>query len=330
MSTWLLTGGAGYIGAHVLRALVDSGREVVVLDDLSTGHADRIPDGVTLVEASVLDTDAVRRALVDHSVDGVVHLAAKKAVGESIEQPLHYYRENVTGVVSLLEAMRDAQVTRLVYSSSAAVYGEPPWSPIREETPCAPLSPYGETKLIGEWMVRDAAAAQPLSWVSLRYFNVAGADSPELRDTSVNNLIPMVYAALARGEAPQVFGTDYPTPDGSCIRDYIHVADLADAHVLGLERLLRLREREETERRPLIYNLGNGTGYSVQQVIETAKAVTGRGLLAHVARRRDGDPPQLVAGATRAHQELGWRPRFPELETIIEHAWAWHQRRHQG
>ena len=309
MSTWLLTGGAGYIGAHVLRALVDSGREIVVLDDLSTGHADRIPDGVTLVEASVLDTDAVRRALVDHSVDGVVHLAAKKAVGESIEQPLHYYRENVTGVVSLLEAMRDAQVTRLVYSSSAAVYGEPPWSPIREETPCAPLSPYGETKLIGEWMVRDAAAAQPLSWVSLRYFNVAGADSPELRDTSVNNLIPMVYAALARGEAPQVFGTDSPTPDGSCIRDYIHVADLAEAHVAAA----RFCEEQSAAE---VFNVGRGEGASVWEVMAAVSDVVGRDVGAIATARRPGDPPELVASAERIEGVLGWRARRGLAEMV--------------
>jgi len=183
-------------------------------------------------------------------------------------------------------------------------------------------------------LLTDFAAAYGLPSVIFRYFNAAGADPDGDLGEDHNpetHLIPRVLDTMS-GREPylQIFGDDYPTPDGTCIRDYIHVADLADAHVLGLERLLRLREREESERRPLIYNLGNGTGYSVQQVIETAKAVTGRGLLAHVAKRRDGDPPQLVAGATRAHQELGWRPRFPELETIIEHAWAWHQRRHQG
>lgn len=309
MSTWLLTGGAGYIGSHVMRALRDSGREVVVLDDLSTGVRARVSDDVAFVEASVLDADAVRAALIEYSVDGVVHLAAKKAVGESVEQPLHYYRENVTGVVSLLEAMRDTGVTRLVYSSSAAVYGEPPWSPIREETPCAPLSPYGETKLIGEWLVRDAAAAQPLSWVALRYFNVAGAASAQLRDTSVNNLIPMVYAALARGEAPQVFGTDYPTPDGSCIRDYIHVADLAEAHVAAAKYC-------EEEQAAEVFNVGRGEGASVWEVMAAVSEAVGRDIGAVATARRPGDPPELVASAERIEGVLEWRARLGLAEMV--------------
>ena len=252
------------------------------------------------VHASVLDVDAVRAVLRDVAVDGVVHLAAKKAVGESVEQPLHYFRENVGGVVALLEAMRDAGTTRLVYSSSAAVYGEPPWSPIREDTPCSPLSPYGETKLIGEWIVRDAAAAQPLSWVSLRYFNVAGASSEQLRDTSVNNLIPMVFAALDRGEAPQVFGTDYPTPDGSCIRDYIHVADLAAAHVAAAEYC-------ENQGASEVFNVGRGVGASVWEVMAAVGEVVGRDVGAVAVARRPGDPPELIASADRITAVLGWQ-----------------------
>jgi UDP-glucose 4-epimerase len=309
MTTWLLTGGAGYIGAHVLAAFRDSGREVVVLDDLSTGVRERVPQDVRLIEASVTDPIAVQAALTAHRVDGVVHLAAKKAVGESVQQPLHYYRENVLGVIALLEAMRAAGTEQLVYSSSAAVYGEPPWSPIREETPCVPLSPYGETKLIGEWLVRDAAAAQALSWVSLRYFNVAGAASPELRDTSVNNLIPMVYAAIARGEAPQVFGTDYPTPDGSCIRDYIHVADLAEAHVAAAAYC---ESGEQAE----VFNVGRGEGSTVWEVMAAVGTVLGRDIGAVAAPRRPGDPPELVASAERIAGTLGWQARRDLAEMV--------------
>lgn len=309
MTTWLITGGAGYIGAHVVRALQESGRSVVVLDDLSTGHVDRIAAGVPFVQASVLDAPSVRDALREYSVDGVVHLAAKKAVGESVEQPLRYYRENVTGVISLLEAMRDEGVHNLVYSSSAAVYGEPPWSPIREETPCAPLSPYGETKLIGEWMIRDAAAAQRLSWAALRYFNVAGAGAPELRDTSVNNLIPMVFAALDRGEAPQVFGSDYPTPDGSCIRDYIHVSDLADAHVAAAAYC----EAGEAQD---IFNVGTGEGASVWEVMAAVSEAIGRDVSAVAVARRPGDPPELVASADRIAGVLGWQARRDLAEMV--------------
>lgn len=298
--TWLVTGGAGYIGAHVVRALMASGRNVVVLDDLSTGVATRVPDDVPLVEATVLDVGAVRRALDYHDVTGVVHLAAKKAVGESVERPVWYFGENVGGVVSLLEAMADVGVANLVYSSSAAVYGEPPWSPISEDTPCAPMSPYGETKLIGEWLVRDAAAAQPLSWAALRYFNVAGAGAPELRDTSVNNLIPMVFAALARGEAPQVFGTDYPTPDGSCIRDYIHVVDLAEAHVAAAALC-------EAGGAASVLNVGRGVGASVWEVMAAVSQCLGRDVGAVAVARRPGDPAELVAMADRIASVLGWR-----------------------
>lgn len=303
MSTWLLTGGAGYIGAHVARSLVAAGRNVVVLDDLSTGVAERVPESVPLVEADVGEVESVAGILRQHSIEGVIHLAAKKAVGESVEQPLHYYRENVTGLIGLLEAMAQVGVSRLVYSSSAAVYGEPPWSPIREDTPCAPLSPYGETKLIGEWLVRDAAAAwpgdDPLSWVALRYFNVAGAAEPRLRDTSVNNLIPMVFAALQRGDRPQVFGTDYPTPDGSCIRDYIHVADLAEAHVAAAAHCYGPSVAD-------IFNVGRGVGASVWEVMAAVSEVVGFDIDAVASPRRPGDPPELVASAERIEGVLGW------------------------
>ena len=314
MTTWLLTGGAGYIGAHVARDLLASGRQVVVLDDLSAGHRDRVPADAAFVEASVLDTDAVRHALTTYDVTGVIHLAAKKAVGESVEKPLLYFRENVGGMTSLLQAMADAGTSCLVYSSSAAVYGEPPWSPISEDTPCTPLSPYGQTKLIGEWMVRDEAAARPLSWVALRYFNVAGAGSPELGDTSANNLIPMVFDALDRGEAPQVFGPDYPTADGSCVRDYIHVSDLSEAHVAAAA----LAESGDVA---AIFNVGTGTGASVWEVMGAVSDVVGRDIGAVAVERRPGDPPELVASVDRISGELGWSASR-DLRDMVASAWA--------
>lgn len=312
MSRWLLTGGAGYIGSHVARDLLASGREVVILDDLSSGLRERVPAEAEFVEASVLDTDVVRRAL--RGVTGVVHLAAKKAVGESVELPLLYYRENVGGMTSLLQAMNDAGTPCMVYSSSAAVYGEPPWSPIAEDSPLQPLSPYGETKVIGEWMVRDVAAARPLSWVALRYFNVAGAGSVDLGDPSVNNLIPMVFRALDRGDAPQIFGTDYPTPDGSCIRDYIHVSDLSAAHVAAAD----LVEREVVG---LPINVGTGIGASVIEVMDAVSEVIGRDVGAIAVNRRAGDPPELVASVDRATSTLGWSARRG-LTEMVESAYA--------
>ena len=316
MTRWLLTGGAGYIGAHVARDLLASGRQVTILDDLSTGLRARIPDGADFVEASVLDTDAVRHAL--DGVTGVIHLAAKKAVGESVEKPLLYYRENVGGMVSLLQAMAAAATPCLVYSSSAAVYGEPPWSPISEDSPLAPLSPYGETKVIGEWMVRDEAIARadstPLSWVSLRYFNVAGAASPELGDTSANNLIPMVFDALDRGDPPQVFGADYPTHDGSCVRDYIHVSDVAAAHVAAAE----LAERGDLA---AVFNVGTGVGSSVLEVMAAVSEVVGRDVGAVNVARRAGDPPELVASVDRIAAELGWSAQR-DLRDMVASAYA--------
>jgi UDP-glucose 4-epimerase len=300
VSGWLVTGGAGYIGAHVVRSLRTAGERVVVLDDLSTGVRARLPEGVVCVEASVHDLPALTKALGEHSIDGVIHLAAKKAVAESVAEPIRYYRENIGGITTLLEAMADTGVTCLVYSSSAAVYGEPPWSPISEDTPAAPKSPYGETKLIGEWAIRAAAAISELSWVSLRYFNVAGASEPGLADTSANNLIPMVYAALDSGENPEVFGTDYPTPDGSCIRDYVHVADLAEAHV-------RAAQYTRQAQRGDVFNVGTGTGASVWEVMAAISEQIGRDVDAVASRRRAGDPPELVASVDRIAGVLGWQ-----------------------
>lgn len=311
--SWLLTGGAGYIGAHVALALREAGREVVVLDDLSTGEPGRLPAGVPLVEASVGDEAAVRAALSEHRVTGVVHLAAKKAVGESVADPLLYYRENVSGFEVLLRAMRDAGVDRIVFSSSAAVYGVPDVDLVTEETPTLPINPYGETKLVGEWMLRAAGLATGLRWTSLRYFNVAGAGSPALADRGANNLIPMVFRALDRGQRPQVFGSDYPTPDGSCVRDYIHVSDLADAHVAAADWL-------DGGNAPGTYNVGRGEGSSVLEVLAVVREVTGIDVEPELVDRRPGDPARLVASASAIERDLGWVARRG-LQDMVASAW---------
>jgi UDP-glucose 4-epimerase len=316
VTTWLVTGGAGYIGAHVVRVLQASGRDVVVLDDFSSGEERKIPAGVPVVRCSVADRAAVSDALREHRVDGVIHLAAKKAAGESVHIPLHYYRENVMGMLALLEAMQDAGVARLVYSSSAAVYGTPVTNPITEDFPLLPESPYGETKVVGEWLARDQGVAAGLSWVALRYFNVAGAASDDLGDTSVNNLIPMVFRALAEGQRPQIFGDDYPTPDGTCIRDYIHVADLAEAHVVAAARC-------ESGEAADVFNVGRGVGSSVREVMAMVSEVIGRDVNAEVVARRAGDPPASTADTERIARELGWTSRF-DLRDMVASAWsAW-------
>ena len=348
----LVTGGAGYIGSHAVRALSRAGHQPVVLDNLVYGHADiaRQTLSVPLVEGQVGDRallEAVLQGehpvlagtgLAGRPIEAVLHFAAYAYVGESVSDPAKYYRNNLGDTLTLLEALvapeRGVPPIPIVFSSTCATYGIPERVPITEANPQAPINPYGRSKWMVEQMLTDFSQAYGLPCVIFRYFNAAGADPEadlgEDHDPETH-LIPRVLDVMS-GREPylQIFGDDYPTPDGTCIRDYIHVCDLADAHVLGLERLLRLRERQEETRVPLIYNLGNGTGYSVQEVIEAAKVVTGRGLLAHVARRREGDPAQLVASAERARQDLGWRPRYPELTTIIEHAWAWHRHRHGG
>jgi UDP-glucose 4-epimerase len=321
MTRWLVTGGAGYIGAHVVRALLASGREVVVLDDLSSGVAAKVPDGIPLVRCSVGDKAAVAAALREHRFDGVVHLAAKKAAGESVHEPLHYYYENVAGMATLLHAMQKADVPRMVYSSSAAVYGTPPQNPIDESSPLTPESPYGETKVVGEWMVRDQGRAIGLSWVALRYFNVAGAGSDMLGDPSVNNLIPMVFRSLTEGQRPRIFGDDYPTPDGTCIRDYIHVLDLADAHVAAVERC-------EARTASDIFNVGRGVGSSVREVMTRISKVIGRDVNAEVVSRRAGDPPASYAATEHITRELGWRASR-DLTDMVESAWSAWQATHR-
>lgn len=318
MTTWLVTGGAGYIGSHVVRALAASGRRVVVLDDFSAGLSRRLAADVPVVTAPVQDVASVSAALDEYGVDGVVHLAAKKAAGESVELPELYYRENVGGLASLLTAMREVGVPNLVYSSSAAVYGTPAANPVPEDAVLHPESPYGETKVVGEWMARDAGVAWGLSWTALRYFNVAGSQSDDLGDSSVANLIPMVFRALDRGERPRIFGDDYPTPDGTCIRDYIHVSDLAAAHTAALNYL---RAGGDS----IVANCGYGHGFSVKEVLQSVERVAGHPFDIRQAPRRPGDPASVVSDPTRAKTVLKWTPKYDDLDTIVTHAMNWEQ-----
>jgi UDP-glucose 4-epimerase len=311
--TGLVTGGAGYIGAHVVRALREDGVDVVVLDDLSTGDASRIGD-TPLVRASLLDRAAVDRVLVEHEVSGVVHIAAKKQVGESVEDPYYYYRQNVLGQLTLMEAMRDSGVRRFVFSSSSSTYGAPETAVVEEKAALEPESPYGQTKVVGEWLAADAEVAYGVRSVCLRYFNVAGAAAPELGDPEALNLIPMVFQRLTARQAPQIFGDDYPTPDGTCIRDYIHVADIATAHVAAARHLERGGES-------LRLNIGRGQGSSVREVMEMIRDVTGLDFTPEVVARRPGDPPRTVASADAIRYRLGWSARY-DLREMVESAWA--------
>ncbi|GAU67927.1 putative UDP-glucose 4-epimerase [Streptomyces sp. NBRC 110611] len=322
----MITGGAGYIGAHVVRALRQAGEQVVVLDDLTTGVPARVPEGVPLIVGSTLNRTLLDEVIAGHGVTDVVHLAAKKQVGESVEMPLRYYRENVHGLQTLLEAMVAGGVGRLVFSSSAAVYGMPDVDLVTEDTPCTPINPYGETKLIGEWMSRAAGRAHGISTACLRYFNVAGAAAPELADTGVFNIVPMVFERLTQDAAPRIFGDDYDTPDGTCIRDYIHVADLADAHVAAARKLA-----EPGPVRDLTLNIGRGEGVSVREMIELITEITGhQGVVPEVTPRRAGDPARVVASAGRIAAELGWKAHH-DVRDMITSAWAgWRHHHPQG
>jgi UDP-glucose 4-epimerase len=321
--SWLVTGGAGYIGAHVVRAMTEGGEDVVVLDDLSTGFAERVPAGVPLVTGSVLDGPLLERTMREHAVTGVVHVAAKKQVAESVEKPLHYYRENVTGLQTLLEAMASAGVERLVFSSSASVYGMTDLDLVTEDTACAPMSPYGETKLIGERLIAAVSRAHGLRSAALRYFNVAGAAAPELADTGAGNLVPMVFERIAAGEAPKIFGTDYDTPDGTTIRDYIHVRDVATAHLAAARRLT-----EAEEGAALVLNIGRGEGSSVREVVDHILKVTGNEhLTPELCPRRPGDPARVIASCERIARELGWSARH-DLDDMIRSAWDGWRRLH--
>ncbi|MCC3766785.1 UDP-glucose 4-epimerase GalE [Streptomyces sp. UNOC14_S4] len=314
--TWLITGGAGYIGGHVARAMTDAGERVAVLDDLSAGTAERLPEGCVLVRGSVLDRELLDRTFAELGITGVVHLAAKKQVGESVEKPLLYYRENVHGLTVLLEAVVAAGIRSFVFSSSAAVYGMPDVDLVTEETPCLPINPYGETKLAGEWLVRAAGAAHGISTACLRYFNVAGAAAPELADTGIYNIIPMMFDRLTRGESPRIFGDDYDTPDGTCVRDYIHIEDLATAHLAAARRL---DGRPETG--DLTLNVGTGRGVSVREMADLIAEVTGYAEPAPlVEARRPGDPARVVASNELIAKELGWSP-VHDVRSMVTSAW---------
>jgi len=312
--TWLVTGGAGYIGSHVVRAFRQVGLGVAVLDDLSSGHREFVPDGVPFVEGSVLDVDLVRSAIAEHGVDGVVHLAGFKYAGVSVSRPLHTYEQNVTGTVHLLAAMAAEGVERIVFSSSAGVYGTPDVERVTEATPTTPESPYGESKLIGEWLLADQGRATGLRHTSLRYFNVVGSGTPELYDTSPHNLFPLIFEALLAGRTPRINGADYPTPDGTCVRDYVHVADLADAHVAAAQALAVGAPLEK------VYNLGSGDGVSVRQIMDAVAQVTGIAFAPEVGPRRPGDPARIVASGELAARDLGWAMRH-SLEDMVGSAW---------
>ncbi|HVL54199.1 MAG TPA: UDP-glucose 4-epimerase GalE, partial [Vitreimonas sp.] len=312
----LVTGGAGYVGSVSVEALVAAGHDVTVVDDLSTGHAGAVVDGADLVDGPYTDAASMARLLEARRIDAVLHCAARSLVGESIENPAKYFVENVAGGISLLEAMRAAGTDRIVFSSSAAVYGTPDASPITEDAPLRPINPYGETKRSFEGALRWYGTAHGLRGVTLRYFNVAGATEHlgEVHDPETH-LIPNVLMALEGGPGLTVFGDDYPTPDGTCIRDYIHVVDLADAHLLALEATAVGDERTDppTTGGMLVCNLGSGDGFSVREVLDAAERVVGRPVPHAIGARRAGDPPVLVASSAQAREKLGWTPKFDRI-----------------
>jgi UDP-glucose 4-epimerase len=318
----LVTGGAGYIGSIVAQQLLEAGHEVVVLDNLSRGHRAAVPEGATFAEVDLLDEGSTRRALQD-GFDGVMHFAALALVAESVAHPERYHRGNHVGALNLLDAMREAGVRRLVFSSTCAVYGEPETVPMHEDIPAAPVNAYGNSKLAIDRMIGDECRAHGLGAASLRYFNVAGARGGLGEDhTPETHLIPLVLRAAAGvSDHVKVFGTDYPTRDGTAVRDYIHVEDLGQAHVMALEAAQPGRHA--------IYNLGTGHGYTVKEVVDAARRVTGREIPAHEEQRRPGDPPELVAASDLARDELGWHPE-KGLDEMIADAWAWHQAHPDG
>lgn len=326
--TILVTGGAGYIGSHAVLALKKAGYEVIVLDNLVYGHRDLVEQvlQVELIVGDINDRPLLDRLFAERKIDAVMHFSAYAYVGESVTDPAKYYRNNVIGTVTLLEAMIAASIKKFVFSSTCATYGVPHTVPIAEDHSQNPINPYGATKLMVERILQDFDPAYDLKSVSFRYFNAAGADptgnlgedhEPE------THLIPLVLmAAMGKRDSISIFGTDYPTDDGTCIRDYIHVTDLAEAHILGLEYLLKGGDSA-------IFNLGNGNGFSVKQVIDTARQVTGREIKVTLGDRRPGDPPILVGSSDKARNILGWEPKFPAMKEILTHAWQWHQRRHK-
>jgi UDP-glucose 4-epimerase len=319
----LVTGGAGYIGSIVARQLLGEGHDVTVLDNLERGHREAVPENAKLVVADLLDREAVDAAM-SAGFDGAMHFAALALVSESVSHPERYYLTNVVGTLNLLEAMVAAGVPRLVFSSTCAVYGQPDEVPIAETAAPRPVNAYGASKLAVDLMIRDFCTASGLGAVSLRYFNVAGASGGLGEDHDPEtHLIPNVLrVALGQAPAAQIYGTDYPTPDGTAVRDYIHVEDLATAHLLALDGARAAEHR--------VFNLGNGNGFSVREVVAAARAVTGREIGTNEAPRRPGDPPMLVASSDRIRSELGWEPRKPALEEMVADAWAFAQAHPNG
>lgn len=313
--TWLVTGGAGYIGSHVAAALQQADMNVVVVDDLSTGREQFVPPGAVFARGTILDREFLQETLERNRVTGVIHVAGFKYAGVSVERPLHTYEQNVTATLTLLAAMAAADIHRMVFSSSASVYGTPNVDIVTEGTAKAPESPYGETKLIGEWLLADEGRARGLDHVSLRYFNVVGSGLPYVFDVSPHNLFPLVFDALLAGRTPQINGNDYPTPDGTCVRDYVHVSDIAAAHVAAARRL------EAQEPLEPAYNLGSGTGSSVAEIMAAIAEVTGIPFAPAIAPRRPGDPARIVASGELAARDLDWTMRH-SLSEMVESAWA--------
>jgi len=320
----LVTGGAGYIGATTVRSLLSEGHEVMVYDDLSKGHREALPPDIPLVVGSIAAREQINAALQEHKPEAVMHFAAFIEAGESMQRPEKYFRNNSAGTLSLLEAMLANGTNKLIFSSTAALYGEPRRTPIEESDPLDPTNAYGESKLLAERMLAWFGRVHGLRYASLRYFNAAGSDgSSGERHNPETHLIPLVLqSAAGERKSVSIFGVDYPTPDGTCIRDYIHVSDLAQAHVLALYAL--------AEREKLIYNLGNGHGFSVREVIEAARRVTGCPITALEAPRRPGDPAILVASSEKIRRELGWSPQHTQLDPIIASAWRWMQEHPEG
>ncbi|QEW00943.1 UDP-glucose 4-epimerase GalE [Microbacterium caowuchunii] len=317
--SWLVTGGAGYIGAHVVRALADAGLPPVVIDDLSSGHEGFVPEGVPFVRGSILDRALVEQTLREHAVTGVIHVAGYKYAGVSVQRPLHTYEQNVEGTRVVLAAMADAGVDKLVFSSSAAVYGTPDVPLVTEDLPKRPASPYGESKLIGEWLIRDQAVATadsalPLRHTSLRYFNVVGSGDPSVYDTSPHNLFPIVFEKLLAGETPRINGDDYDTPDGTNVRDYVHVADIAAAHAVAARRLAAGEPVEPA------YNLGSQNGLSVREIMDAMARVTGIGFTPEIGPRRAGDPDRIVATGELAARDLEWANRHT-VDEMVRSGW---------
>jgi len=318
----LVVGGCGYIGTHMVKALLEAGHQPITLDNLSKGHRELLPGG-DFIQGDIQDSGLLDQVFSTHAIDAVMHFAALIEVGESVQRPLAYYRNNVSATANLLEAMVRHDVRRFIFSSSAAVYGEPEYTPIDEHHSLRPTSPYGETKLYVENILRACDRAYGLKSVCLRYFNAAGADPSGAigeRHDPESHLIPLIMqVALGQRDSIAIYGTDYPTPDGTCVRDYIHVNDLAAAHLLAIEALAQGGARR-------VYNLGNGSGFSVRQVIETVRKITGHPIPAEETPRRPGDPAVLIASSDNIIKDLNWQPRFDDLEEIVRTAWNWHRR----